>query len=46
MTTRFSTLAEGIANAGLLLAYGVRAIDELPSPELRLGVALSQQCTW
>jgi hypothetical protein len=42
MNTRFSTLAEGIANAGLLLAYGVRAIDELPSPELRLGVALSQ----
>lgn len=42
MNTRFSTLAEGIANAGLLLAYGVRSADELPTAELRLGVALSQ----
>lgn len=42
MNTRFSTLAEGIANTGLLLAYGVRSADELPSPEHRLGVALSQ----
>lgn len=42
MNTRFSTLAEGIANAGLLLAYGVGSVDELPTPELRLGVALSQ----
>jgi len=42
MNTRFSTLAEGIANAGLLIAYGVRSADELPTPEMRLGVALSQ----
>ncbi len=42
MNTRFSTLAEGIANAGLLLAYGVQSEDALPTPELRLGVALSQ----
>ena len=42
MNSRFSTLAEGIANAGLLLAYGARSVDDLPSPELQLGVALSQ----
>jgi hypothetical protein len=42
MNSRFSTLAEGIANTALLLAYGLRSVDELPSPELQLGVALSQ----
>jgi hypothetical protein len=42
MNTRFSTLFEGIANAGLLMAYGARRVDELPTAELRLGVALSQ----
>jgi len=42
MNSRFSTLAEGIANVGLLLAYGVCSVEELPSPELQLGVALSQ----
>jgi hypothetical protein len=42
MNTRLSTLFEGIANAALLMAYGVSTIDELPSAELQLGVTLSQ----
>jgi hypothetical protein len=35
-------LFEGIANTALLLAYGVRRIEELPTAELQLGVLLSQ----
>jgi hypothetical protein len=42
MNTRLSTLFEGIANTALLLAYGVRRIEELPTAELQLGVLLSQ----
>ncbi len=42
MNTRHSTLFEGVANAGLMLAHGVIAPDQLPSPELRLGMLLSQ----
>lgn len=42
MNTRHSTLFEGIANAGLLLAHGVRTLDELPAPELQLGMLLAQ----
>lgn len=41
MNTRHSTLFEGIANAGLVLAYGVSTADELPDPELRLGMLLA-----
>ncbi len=41
MNTRHSTLFEGIANAGLLLAYGVRTLGELPTAELQLGMALA-----
>jgi hypothetical protein len=41
MNTRHSTLFEGIANAGLLLAHGLRSFAELPSAELKLGVVLA-----
>ncbi len=41
MNTRHSTLFEGIANAGLLMAHGVRKLTDLPSPELQLGMLLS-----
>lgn len=42
MNTRHSTLFEGIANAGLMLAHGVRTPEELPGAELRLGMLLAQ----
>jgi len=42
MNTRHSTLFEGIANTGLLLAHGVRTRDELPTPALQLGMLLAQ----
>jgi len=41
MNTRHSTLFEGIANAGLLMAHGARTADELPDPELKLGMLLA-----
>ncbi len=42
MNTRMSTLFEGIANAGLLLAHGVPTIEDLPTDELKLGMYLSE----
>jgi len=42
MNTRHSTLFEGIANAGLLMAHGVRTLAELPNAELQLGMLLAQ----
>ncbi|MBI5537160.1 MAG: hypothetical protein HY898_30840 [Deltaproteobacteria bacterium] len=42
MNTRHSTLFEGIANAALVMAHGVRTPEELPNPEMRLGLLLSQ----
>jgi hypothetical protein len=42
MNTRHSTLFEGVANAGLVLAHGVRTPEELPSAELKLGMLLAQ----
>lgn len=41
MNSRGATLAEGIANAGVFMAHGVSSIEELPTPELRLGVRLA-----
>jgi hypothetical protein len=41
MNSRYSTLAEGIANNAMLMAYGVTAIDELPDRDLRIGIMLS-----
>jgi len=41
MNTRSATLSEGIANNAVLMAYGVREVDELPSEDLRIGVLLA-----
>jgi len=41
MNSRASTLAEGIANNAMLFAHGVRSVEELEDPKLRLGVLLS-----
>jgi hypothetical protein len=41
MNSRGSTLAEGIANAGVFLAHGVASIEELPEADLRIGVRLA-----
>jgi len=41
MNSRASTLAEGLANNAILFAHGVRSVDELDDPVLRLGVLLS-----
>lgn len=41
MNSRYSTLAEGIANNAMLMAYGVTAIDELSDRDLRIGIMLS-----
>jgi hypothetical protein len=42
MNTRHSTLFEGVANAGLILAHGVRTAQQLPGAEMRLGMLLAQ----
>ncbi|MEQ1884924.1 MAG: hypothetical protein ABL967_07670 [Bryobacteraceae bacterium] len=41
MNTRAATLFEGIANNAILMAHGVTEIDDLPYPDLRLGVLLA-----
>ncbi|MEQ1948018.1 MAG: hypothetical protein ABL995_12565 [Bryobacteraceae bacterium] len=41
MNTRAATLFEGIANNAILMAYGVTEIEDLPYPDLRLGVLLA-----
>jgi len=41
MNTRGAALFEGIANNAILMAHGVTEIDELPSPDLRLGALLA-----
>ena len=41
MNTRGATLSEGIANNGMLIAYGVTEIEELPSEELQIGFLLA-----
>lgn len=41
MNTRGSTLSEGIANNGILIAYGVTEIEELPGEELQIGMLLA-----
>ena len=42
MNSRGATLFEGIANAAVYLAYGVRDFDALPGDELKLGVKLAE----
>jgi hypothetical protein len=41
MNTRGATLNEGIANNGILIAYGVTEIEELPDEDLQLGLLLA-----
>ncbi len=41
MNTRGAALSEGIANNAILMAYGVREIDELPDPDLQIGTLLA-----
>jgi hypothetical protein len=41
MNTRAAALFEGIANNAILMAYGVTEVDELPDPDLQIGVLLA-----
>jgi len=41
MNSRYSTLAEGIANNALLMAYGVTEVSDLPDRDLQIGTLLS-----
>jgi len=41
MNSRYSTLAEGIANNALLMAFGVTEISDLPDRDLQIGTILS-----
>ena len=41
MNTRAATLFEGIANNAILIALGVTDLDQIPDPDLRLGLLLA-----
>jgi len=41
MNTRAAALFEGIANNGILIAYGVHEVEELPAEDLQIGVLLA-----
>jgi hypothetical protein len=41
MNTLGASLFEGLANNAILIAYGVTEIDELPDPDLQIGVLLA-----
>jgi len=41
MNTRAAALFEGIANNAILMAYGVTEVDQLPDPNLQIGVLLA-----
>jgi len=41
MNTRAATLFEGIANNAILMAHGVKEVDQLPDPDLQIGVLLA-----
>ncbi len=41
MNSRYSTLAEGIANNALFMAFGVNEVSELPDRDLQIGTLLS-----
>jgi hypothetical protein len=41
MNTRAAVLFEGIANNAILMAYGVTEVDQLPDPDLQIGVLLA-----
>lgn len=41
MNTRAAALFEGIANNAILMAHGVREVDELPDEDVQIGVLLA-----
>jgi len=41
MNTRAAALFEGIANNAIVMAHGVKEIDQLPDPDLQIGVLLA-----
>jgi hypothetical protein len=41
MNTRAATLFEGIANNAILIAHGVTEVDQLPDPDMQVGVLLA-----
>ncbi len=41
MNTRHAALSEGIANNAILIAYGVKEVEELPDEDLQAGVLLA-----
>jgi hypothetical protein len=41
MNTPAATLFEGIANNAILMAHGVKEVDQLPDPDLQIGVLLA-----
>ncbi|MEJ2189270.1 MAG: hypothetical protein P8Y93_07590 [Acidobacteriota bacterium] len=41
MNSRYSTLAEGIANNAIVMAHGVSEIDQLPDEDLQIGTLLA-----
>ncbi len=41
MCTRLAVLFEGIANNAILIAYGITEIDQIPDPDLQIGLLLA-----
>lgn len=41
MNTRGATLSEGLANNAILMAFGVKEIEELPEDDLKVGLILA-----
>ncbi|HEU4382536.1 MAG TPA: hypothetical protein VFR85_03445 [Anaeromyxobacteraceae bacterium] len=41
MNTRGAALSEGLANNAILMAHGVEEVEEIPDPDLRLGLLLA-----
>ncbi|MGO9230339.1 MAG: hypothetical protein ACLQKA_14190 [Bryobacteraceae bacterium] len=41
MNTRAAALFEGIANNAILMAYGVTEVEQLPDPDMQIGVLLA-----
>jgi hypothetical protein len=41
MNTRSAALSEGLANNAILMAFGVKEVEELPDPDLQVGTLLA-----
>ena len=41
MNTRGAALSEGLANNAILMAHGVKELEELPDADLRIGILLA-----